>query len=108
MFFNFDTDIYVCGIYIAPQGSSFSDRNDELYPILEQEMIHFSTKRNCIACGDFNGYTGTESDFIETDDNRCLPLPLYYSVDTLLETIVILEYQMDLAINCWIYVRILT
>ena len=53
-----------------------------MYPILEQEIIHFSTKGNCIACGDFNGYTSTESDFIETDDFRYLPLPLNYSVDT--------------------------
>ena len=38
VFFNFDTDIYVCGVYIAPQGSSYSDRNDDLYPVLEQEI----------------------------------------------------------------------
>ena len=84
-FFNLNSDIYICGTYIASQGSSFNVRSDDLFTIIEQDIVSYSTKGMCMICGDLNGYTGTEPDFILDDNSNFLPLPYDYCSDTFLD-----------------------
>ena len=84
-FFNLNSDIYICGTYIASQGSSYNVRSDDLFTIIEQDIVSYSTKGMCMICGDLNGYTGTEPDFILDDNSNFLPLPYNYCSDTFLD-----------------------
>ena len=70
-FFKFDSDIYLCFVYISPINSSFSGKNDDIFDLLENDIANFSKTGYCLLFGDFNARTNIDCDHIEdniTDD----------------------------------------
>ncbi|CAB3986903.1 Hypothetical predicted protein [Paramuricea clavata] len=66
-----DTDLYVCGTYIPPEKSKYFD--PEIFEEFENDIIHFSSKANVIALGDFNARTSKQEDFVSNEGNEYIP-----------------------------------
>ena len=64
-FFKFDSDIYLCFVYISPINSSFSGKNDDIFELLENDIANFSKTGYCLLFGDFNARTNIDCDHIE-------------------------------------------
>jgi hypothetical protein len=67
--FDFDEDIYVCTVYIAPYNSNYTcNCDDDIFSILESDIINYSSVGKCLIFGDFNARTSIAFDYL-TDDN---------------------------------------
>ena len=83
-FFNFEQDLYICGIYISPSPSSYMKRNDvdkNIFDKLDSDVTRFS---KVMIMGDLNVHiSGKEYDFIvnESTDNLDDFVPDNYSID---------------------------
>ena len=81
-FFRMDKDLFVAVVYICPSSSTFGKRNDNLFDLLESDILSFKQHGNVILCGDFNASTNTEADFCSDDSiNDILNLQLNYVQD---------------------------
>jgi hypothetical protein len=79
-FFNVEEDIYLCTVYIAPKNSGFTiNTDDDIFSILESDIIKFSKQGHCMVMGDFNARTSSEPDNC-TNDNLNLHLDIPVSV----------------------------
>ena len=81
-FFGLDKDIYICNVYISPIRSSFSSQRDDIFSLVEEDILRFSTKGNCIIIGDFNARTNCKPDYINDDNDNFLSLSTSYVSDT--------------------------
>jgi len=67
LFFGLHSDIYVCSLYISPANSSYSFHRDDIFTLIEEDIVKFSAVGDCLLVGDFNARTSTVADFIEND-----------------------------------------
>lgn len=81
-FFGLDKDIYICNVYISPIRSSFSPKRDDIFGLIEEDIVRFSALGNCILIGDFNARTNCNPDFIVNDSNKYLSPSMPYITDT--------------------------
>ena len=81
-FFGIPQDIYLCSVYISPQGSSFSHQRDDIFSLIENDLTQFSTLGECMVLGDFNARTSVDADFIVNDSDKYLDVDIAYHVDT--------------------------
>ncbi|XP_077984642.1 uncharacterized protein LOC144439242 [Glandiceps talaboti] len=89
-------DVYICGIYVAPENSTiYRNRDQDQFELLERFVANFYNKGDIIICGDLNARTGELPDFVVSDSANHIPLPSYYEVD---ETSV-LRKNMDKKVN---------
>ena len=76
---NLDQDLFLCNVYISPQGSNMGHDTKEC---LEIEIANFSQEGRVLVCGDTNSRTGNEPDYIEQDSQQYVPLPPDYQPQT--------------------------
>ena len=82
-FLNTNQDLYVGVIYLPPENSSFSRRQDaDVITSLEEDISLFSKAGEVLLLGDFNGRTHTEHDFIVNDSSKFLASNMPYVADT--------------------------
>ncbi len=81
--FNLEQDIYLAVAYVSPAGSSFSEKRDNIFEILENDISNYSKKGACFVCGDFNAKTAQEPDFCieNADSDTHITLPDDYIYD---------------------------
>ena len=65
---NLQNDLYLCGIYIPPEKTTYFDT--EIFDNLENEITSFSAKGDVMLVGDFNARTGKLNDFIPYEGSR--------------------------------------
>ena len=80
-FFDTKTDVYLCCLYVSPQGSTHISSRDSIWGLLEEEITKFSQKGPVILIGDFNARTGSMPDYILHDSLECTQLPPDYIPD---------------------------
>ena len=81
-FFNLDSDLYICIIYISPEYSSYSKRQDgDIFLNLEKDIAYFSLRGSVILTGDFNARTGLKIDFVNDVLSNHVPVPFDYPYD---------------------------
>ena len=81
-FFNLDEDIYVATVYISPSHSNFSNRQDDIFSLVKEDIAMYSRLGNCTVLGDFNGRTNTEPDFCADDNiDDLVDIPFHYVQD---------------------------
>jgi hypothetical protein len=68
-FFGFNSDLYICSLYISPARSSFSHQRDDIFTLIEEDIVKFNAMGDCIIMGDFNAKTSKQTDFIVNDSN---------------------------------------
>lgn len=66
-FFNLPQDLFIGVVYACPASSAFGARNDDVFELLTEDLAKYRATGYCIIGGDFNGRTGTESDFLNCD-----------------------------------------
>jgi hypothetical protein len=81
-YFNISMDMYVACVYICPANSSFANKTDDIFELLEGEIAQYSSLGNCLICGDFNGRTKNAPDFCTSDTiDNVIDLPYTYVQD---------------------------
>jgi hypothetical protein len=70
---NLQNDLYLCGIYIPPEKTTYFDT--EIFDNLENEITSFSEKGDVMLVGDFNARTGKLNDFIPYEGDQHIPGP---------------------------------
>jgi exonuclease III len=80
-FFNLERDIYVAAVYVSPESSPYSARNDDVFDILENQVAQYSSIGDCFVCGDFNARTCREPDYCVDDDSPVSDLCSDYITD---------------------------
>ena len=63
-----DTDLFICGVYVPPEKSSYFD--EHVFEELENDITYFNSKGNTMILGDFNARTNTLADFVPKDGNQ--------------------------------------
>ena len=63
-----NTDLFICGIYIAPEKSNYFDK--DIFEQLENDITYFNSKGNTMILGDFNARTKTLADFVSKEGNQ--------------------------------------
>ena len=81
-FFSLSQDVYIFSVYISPHGSSYSHQRDDIFTLIENDLVKYSTLGNCLFLGDFNAQTSTDADFVVNDDIQFLDIETPYGVDT--------------------------
>ena len=84
-FFSFTKDIMLSFTYCAPTGSSYLTRT-QFDPLadLELKLTNAVQEGDLICLGDFNARTGTDLDYLESEDNADIPiLDNYHTTDTI-------------------------
>ena len=66
--FGLEKDIYICGVYIPPQNSTYF--SPDIFEQLENDINFYSSQGSILLFGDLNARTGKYNDFIETP-HRC-------------------------------------
>ena len=66
-FFGIKRDLYVCSLYVSPSSSSYSQRSEDIFSLIEQDIAKFSLLGNCMLLGDFNARTSLEPNYIVND-----------------------------------------
>ena len=82
-FFNLQADLYISLIYVCPASSTFANKRDDIFELIENDIANFSKMGNCLLCGDFNARTNKNPDFCTNDDiSEQVDLPFHYVQDT--------------------------
>lgn len=64
-YFKLDKDIYVGGVYLPPEKSTFyMTKQDDPWGIIENEVMQFQNVGEVVMLGDFNARTGDLKDFV--------------------------------------------
>jgi hypothetical protein len=67
--FQLEKDIYLGTVYISPCNSPHNSKNeDDIFNVLESDVIELSKTGSCAIFGDFNARTNTEPDFCSEDN----------------------------------------
>jgi len=61
------SNLYLCAIYIPPHDSPYYE--EQSFPTLQADILHFQSRGNVLICGDFNARTGREIDYVNIVDN---------------------------------------
>ena len=87
-----DKDILLGGVYIPPEGTTYSDISS--YNDIEKEMLEINKDEECwvTLCGDFNSYVGVEPDIVSIDSHMCDVLDIDPTVRDNLDT----EHQLEI------------
>ena len=83
-FFNMEKDLALCVCYKVPENSSYEPHvSRDVLDVIVEDMAVLDEKYGCdfIVCGDLNGRTGTEPDYVTDDISHHLPLPDFYVED---------------------------
>lgn len=83
-YFHWENDLYIAFIYISPEYSSHTVReNPQYFEKLESDIAYFSSRGKVSILGDFNARTGQEPDYIvnDADGIEHIPLPSDYIPD---------------------------
>jgi hypothetical protein len=81
-FFHHDCDIYIALVYISPINSSYTSKREDLFGMLEKSILKYSQVGECFVCGDFNGRTREEIDYVSQDSLKYIPCEnVQYNVD---------------------------
>ena len=75
--FQLDEDLFLCVVYLPPEGSSsYQCLDKDIFDSLEESTVYFDKKGEVLLVGDFNCRTGTLCDYLKDDDHNYLNLPL--------------------------------
>ena len=66
--FDLANDIYICGVYIPPQNSTYF--SEDIFEELENDINYYSSQGSILLLGDLNARTGKYNDFLEAP-HRC-------------------------------------
>ena len=80
-FFGTKHDIYICSLYISPAGSSFSRHRDDIFSLIESDILKYSRLGKCFVLGDFNARTLIDHDYIDNDGDKFLDIDCSYQAD---------------------------
>ncbi len=61
-FFNLPLDVYVCGLYLQPEGSTYA--KSDIFEKIENDLNYFSSIGETILIGDMNARVGGADDYI--------------------------------------------
>ena len=76
-FFGLSRDVVVCFSYCVPEYSSFQVREQlDVYGDLELKLSSLGQHVDKLCFGDYNARTGTKLDYLESEDNTDIPVPL--------------------------------
>ena len=76
-FFGLKRDIVVCFSYCVPEYSSFQVREQlDVYGDLELKLSSLGNHVDKLCFGDYNARTGLKLDYLESEDNTDIPVPL--------------------------------
>ena len=76
-FFGFSRDVVVCFSYCVPENSSFQIREQlDVYGDLELKLSSVGQHVDKLCFGDYNARTGIKLDYLESEDNTDIPVPL--------------------------------
>ena len=69
LYFGTSNDIYICGIYLWPDGSpAYIVVNVDFFELLENDISFYKNQGDVYLCGDFNSRVGLKHDFIMNDN----------------------------------------
>jgi hypothetical protein len=80
-FFNLERDIYLAAVYVSPESSPYSGKNDNVFEIVENQVAQYSDLGSCFVCGDFNARTSREPDYCADDNSPIADLCSDYITD---------------------------
>ena len=76
-YFGLDRDVVVCFSYCVPEYSSYQVREQlDVYGDLEMKLSSVGQYVDKLCFGDYNARTGTKLDYLESEDNTDIPVPL--------------------------------
>ena len=76
-FFGLNRDLVVCFSYCVPENSSYQLREQlDIYGDLELKLSSVGQHVDKLCLGDFNARTAQSLDYLESEDNTDLPIPL--------------------------------
>ena len=78
--FGFDKDVFICSLYISPQRSSHIASRNDIWGLLQDEIIRYSNEGFIIMTGDFNARIGQENWIMCI---MILPLMYHFSLITM-------------------------
>ena len=83
-FFGLSRDIVLCFSYCVPEYSSFQLREQlDVYGDLELKLSNAGQHVDKLCFGDYNARTGLKLDYLESEDNTDIPVPLdIYETDS--------------------------
>ena len=83
-FFGLNRDLVLCFSYCVPENSSFQKREQlDVYGDLELKLSNIGQNIDKLYFGDFNARTGVKLDYLQSEDNTDIPVPLdIYETDT--------------------------
>ena len=83
-YFGFERDVTVCFSYCVPEYSSYQLREQlDVFGDLEQKLSSVGLHTDKLCLGDFNARTGTMPDYLESEENTDIPVPIgLYETDT--------------------------
>ena len=84
-FFSIPKDIYLCAVYLVPEGSSYLNwTNSDPFSLLEFDISKYKDLGQILLTGDFNARTANLKDYIDSELDSCdsLPLPKDYICNT--------------------------
>ena len=76
-FFGLDRDIAICFSYCVPENSSFQVREQlDVFGDIELKLSSLGQDIDKLCFGDFNSRTGLKLDYLQSEDNTDIPVPL--------------------------------
>jgi hypothetical protein len=67
-YFGFDTDVYLCGLYLWPDDSPITQIfQEDLFDVLSNDVFHFEEFGKVLLIGDWNCRVGNRNDYIYFD-----------------------------------------
>ena len=85
LFFGLKRDIVICFSYCVPENSSYQKREQlDVFGDIEQKLSSLGHDVDKLCFGDYNARTGMKLDYLESEDNLDIPVPLdIYETDTI-------------------------
>ena len=83
-FFGLSRDIVLCFSYCVPEYSSYQKREQlDVFGDIEQKLSSLGQGVDKLCFGDYNARTGMKLDYLQSEDNTDIPVPLdIYEMDT--------------------------
>ena len=96
-FFGFERDIYMCCVYIPPEGSPMHGLLcEDIFESIYSDIIHFKDYGNVMLLGDWNCRTANKSDMVSLDCALPVEDTDDYENDTYIP-----RYSQDTRCNTW-------
>ena len=83
-YFGLNKDVVICFSYCVPENSSYQVREQlDIFGDLELKLSNVGTHVDKLCLGDFNARTGTDLDYLDSEDNTDVPIPYdLYEIDS--------------------------